>query len=175
MGFSVNFENIDPDNINGMSTTDPGLYHFQVESWYDNKMKGAISLTLTIIGTEKGKESAIGRTHREMIFYSDKQRPWAEKKVNALFVAAGNLTLEDIKKARDEKISMDLDFDNIVGKTFVGRLSKSKDKDGNETRYNNLNFDYYTLDSEEAKSVQLHPVVAKNSGMSTDPDDDIFF
>ncbi len=164
MGFNVNYENIDPDNPNGFSPLEPGFYHFQVESWEDNEAKEFLLLNFTIVGTEPGKELAIGRKHKESIFYKEKQREWAEKKVNALFIAVGILTIDLVRELKDKKKQMELDFDDIVGKTFVGKLSKGKDKDGNETKYNNLNFDYYTLDSEEAKSVNLNQAVIDNPG-----------
>lgn len=172
MGYSLNTDNVDPDHINTIPQTEPGLYHFQVESWDDNESKEFINLILTIVGSEQGKESAIGKKHREMIFYSEKQKQWADKKINALFVAVGEFSLEDVKAMKSKKMEIAPDFDNIIGKTFVGRLERSKDKDGKETNYNNLNFSYYTLDSEEAKSVNLNQAVINNPDAVIGSEDD---
>ena len=165
MVYVAKADNIDPENPRqGFKPIPPGYYHVQIEKMQEDEKKQAfVILTLTIIGVEKNaSKEPIGENHREYIYFCDNSgdTKWADKKFTSIMYCCGLVTQDQIRKFVASGNGVPILFDEMPGRTLVVKLSKKKDKDGNETQYNEVGLNWFPLDSKEAKLVDLHPSFA---------------
>jgi hypothetical protein len=171
MPITTHANEIDTKNMNELfKPVKEGYYHFQFEGCEESEQEEYLKFLFKIVGTEPDKQDQFGKNHNERIYYKEKQLPYATKKYAALAVALGATQISEIEQCKKNNIAITFGADNpgvdsnsiaiwfndFIGKTFVGKLSEQKDKDGNISKYLTINADFFPLTSSEAEKVVLN-------------------
>lgn len=140
----IDLTKVDVNKIGGSDWPEPGTYHFEVLEFMENDPRyndGSWFDAEVLSGTVKDQE---GKTHREFL---------NSRTAIEIAVALKLTTKEEIARYQAAGRNLEVDFDQAVGRQFVGGLQPETYE--GKTR-NKLSFRVWAVDSSQAKGVPLN-------------------
>ena len=130
MGITLNVDDCDPEKIHDSGGwPNPGHGMVLITNWDEFGGANSQAHVLHFDIAAWSNQEDVGKSYKENFFFEDKTgKGHPNRRFMALAVAAGLITVEELKAAREKKVSPDIDFSKLIGRPIMVVLEHAEGK-----------------------------------------------
>lgn len=157
MAFEMSFDDVDPDKVGGSDRVHPGEYHCLIEAVDEEGENYSMVVDLQILrGTTPCQEGKAYQLKLKKDFGE-----WPQRKLTAFGIAARLFTADEMKKAKAERQSLNIDWTKAAGRSICLSLENSQDGKWTNLRFDNI----WKPDDKRAAQIPLHAKALERDGI----------
>lgn len=149
-------EEVDPDTITegGFERAMPGKYHMQLAKFAVNE-KGSNEYTFTVLaGKPNNPQHGDQRGRQVKLYVSQEFKPMPRKYLGQLALVLGLVTIEDARKAKEERRGIEINWEDGVGR-HCGAIISEEEYNGEMRARIQWPNHLFSLDSPEAQGMPI--------------------